>query len=206
MRNPYLSRFGLAQFRILRPSFAPLFSLAIRCRGRTNREGPQGEGPEGEGDKKRGRRARNAPKEREGARMEGGRDGASERERMEEGRKKKKRNKFANSTGGSPENTLDVWRHLGSFFFFLLLRHSPRTPPMLVPRAFVTSPILILRELHGVPGVRGERNRREREGGRKGGRRDGPRASRWKGGPCASTSVGLSCFRTLFVPSIRSQF
>lgn len=48
---------------------------------------------------------------------------------MEEGRKEKRRNKFANSTGGSPENTLDVWRHLGSFFFFLLLRHSPRTPP-----------------------------------------------------------------------------
>lgn len=31
-----ISRFGLAQFRILRPCFAPLFS-SIRCRGRTNR-------------------------------------------------------------------------------------------------------------------------------------------------------------------------
>lgn len=36
-------------------------------------------------------------------------------------------------------------------------------PPMLVPRAFVTSPILILRELHGVPGVCGEKSAREGE-------------------------------------------
>jgi len=49
----------------------------------------------------------------------GGREG--------DGRRRKK--EFANSTGGCPENTLDVWRHLGSFFFSLFFSSSPSSPP-----------------------------------------------------------------------------
>jgi len=66
-----------------------------------------------------------------------------------DGRRRKK--EFANSAGGCPENTLNVWRHFGSFFFSIF---SVVADPSAIPRAFVSSPILILRGLHGVPGTR----------------------------------------------------
>lgn len=47
-----------------------------------------------------------------------------------DGRRRKK--EFANSSGGCPENTLDVWRHFGSFFFslfFVVVVSSVRAAP-----------------------------------------------------------------------------
>lgn len=89
---------------------------------------------------KRKRRRGRARRVREGEPGTGGHEG--------DGRRRKK--EFANSTGGCPENTLNVWRNFGSFFFSIFVVADP----FAVPRAFVSSPILILRGPHGVPGTR----------------------------------------------------
>ena len=148
----------LAQFRILRPPvlcsssfFFPFPPSAIRCRGPTNRRMGRGRGrapqgpKKGEQNKKRGNKTRGAGQNAPKARGDQRKAGEKEREGNHRRRasKKKEKEEFANSTGGSPENTLDVWRHLGSFFFFLLLRHSPRT--LLFPLCSLFLVLLLLR-------------------------------------------------------------
>lgn len=176
----------LAQFRILRPpvlcssSFFPLFlprqygAVAELIGG----WGGGGDGPhraqkkKGEQNKKRGNKTRgagqNAPKARGDQRKAGEkkREGNHPRRAKQEKRKgwvcQQHRRKPRKHAGRVAPSRL---------LFFLppsppLAAHTPLSSLQLVPRAFVTSPILILRELGTACPECVERNRLERGKGR----------------------------------------
>lgn len=132
---------------------------------RTNREGRQGEGPEGEENKKGGRRRRAERAKREMEREKGWRRVGRKREEIS----------LPTAPEEAPKTRWTCGAISAPFFSSSFSATRRAHPPMLVPRAFVTSPILILRELHGVPGVRGEKSAREGE--------RAPSTEEWKGEP-----------------------